>query len=73
SGDGNNIIVDMAAGAGLEDVVDVSSFGFTDFAELQSAMSVVDGRVVLQLDANTSVQFWGISNISELNQNDFIL
>jgi hypothetical protein len=36
-------------------------------------MSVVDGHVVLQLDASTSIQFWGIGNVNQLNENDFIL
>ncbi|WP_108880577.1 Ig-like domain-containing protein [Anderseniella sp. Alg231-50] len=71
--DGDDRIMDFAAGAGLGDVVDVSDYGFADFVTLQSAMSVVDGHVVLQLDANNSVQFWGISNISQLHANDFVL
>ncbi|MGI9513251.1 MAG: DUF4347 domain-containing protein [Anderseniella sp.] len=73
SGDGIDRIADFAAGASLEDVVDVSDFGFADFTALQSAMSVVDGHVVLQLDASTSIQFWGIGNVNQLNENDFIL
>ncbi len=73
SGSGNDVIIDFAAGPTLGDVVDVSDFGFADFTALQSAMSVVDGHVVLQLDTNNSVEFWGIANISQLHENDFIL
>ncbi|MEM7633570.1 MAG: hypothetical protein AAF299_03350, partial [Pseudomonadota bacterium] len=73
SGDGDDRIMDFAAGAGIGDVVNVSDYGFADFAALQSAMSVVDGHVVLQLDANNSIQFWGIASTSQLHENDFVL
>ena len=73
SGSGNDVIIDFAAGPSLGDVVDVSDFGFADFTALQSAMSVVNGHVVLQLDTNNSVEFWGIASISQLHENDFVL
>lgn len=73
SGTGNDVIIDFAAGPSLGDVVDVSDFGFADFTALQSAMSVVDGHVVLQLDTNNSVEFWGVASVSQLHENDFIL
>jgi len=73
NGSNNDVIIDFAAGPSLGDVVNVSDFGFADFASLQSAMSVIDGHVVLQLDTNNSLEFWGIGSISQLHENDFIL
>jgi VCBS repeat-containing protein len=73
NGSNNDVIIDFAAGPSLGDVVNVSDFGFADFATLQSAMSVINGHVVLQLDTNNSVEFWGIGSISQLHENDFIL
>ena len=73
NGDGNDTIMDFLAGLSLGDVVNVSDFGFADFASLQLAMSVVDGHVVLQLDTDDSIRFWGIGNIGQLNQNDFVI
>ncbi len=73
NGDGNDTIMDFIAGSGLDDVVNVSDFGFADFAALQSAMSVIDGHVVLQLDADDSIRFSGIGNTSQLVESDFFL
>ncbi|MGB5215915.1 MAG: Ig-like domain-containing protein, partial [Anderseniella sp.] len=73
NGDGNDTIMDFVAGSGLDDVVNVSDFGFADFAALQSAMSVIDGHVVLQLDADDSIRFSGIGNTSQLVESDFFL
>jgi Ca2+-binding RTX toxin-like protein len=73
NGSNNDVIIDFAAGPSLGDVANVSDFGFADFATLQSAMSVIDGHVVLQLDATSSIQFFGIGSISQLSENDFVL
>lgn len=72
NGDGNDTIMDFVTGPSLEDVVDLSDFGFADFAALQSAMSEIDGYVMLQLDADDSLKFWGIGNISQFDEDDFI-
>jgi Ca2+-binding RTX toxin-like protein len=73
-GSGNDGIYDFVAGAGTEDTLNIQAFGFTDFTAVQAAAFIgADGCVVIQLDADDSVELHGINSIASLHQNDFII
>ncbi len=73
NGSGNDRIAGFVAGAGTDDVLDISDFGFADFAAVQAAASIgPDGCVILQLDADDSVELHGVSSVASLSIDDFI-
>lgn len=65
---GFNRIEDFEAGT---DVIDLVTFGFGDFDNLNLVED--NGTVFLFLDAETSIELTGISSVSELSADDFIL
>ena len=72
-GYGYDRIFGFQAGAGSEDVVDVTAFGFTDFAQLMTGASVSGDYLIVQLDADDSVGFYGLNNVNQLHQDDFMI
>lgn len=70
-GSGTSRIQDFVAGAGTDDVIDVTAF-FSSFEELQVASSVNEGGdVVVALDHN-DVLIIGSVQLSALNAGDFL-
>jgi Ca2+-binding RTX toxin-like protein len=71
NGGGDDTIVDFAAGAGTEDAIDVSAFGYADLASLLAATNDVGGDAVIQLDVDDSVTLLGVSE-AQLHDDDFL-
>jgi Ca2+-binding RTX toxin-like protein len=71
---GQDTVQDFTAGAGTEDVLDVSDFGFADLAQLLAASDDQGGTadVVIDLDNNDSVTLVGV-RIAHLHEDDFLL
>jgi Ca2+-binding RTX toxin-like protein len=72
-GDGNDRIWDFVAGAGSEDQLDISAFGYADLAAVQAASTVTGNGVTIQLDADDSVYLNGVASVLDLHQDDFII
>ena len=72
NGDGNDTINDFKAGAGTNDVMDVTDFGFADAAAVIGNASQVGADTVIQLDADDSVTLLGV-NVSDLHEDDFLI
>ncbi|MGB7204987.1 MAG: hypothetical protein WBD37_05910, partial [Anderseniella sp.] len=72
-GSGYDRIWDFAFGAGSEDQLDISAFGFADLTAVQAASSVTGGGVTIQLDADDSVYLHGVSSIASLSVDDFVI
>jgi hypothetical protein len=83
SGDGNDMFVfhdgsgrtqvaDFEAGAGSDDVLDVSAFGFDSFADVLGAARQDGSDVVIRLDGNDQAVLSNIL-IGALHQDDFLL
>ncbi len=72
-GYGYDRIFGFEAGAGTPDIVDITAFGFSDFADVQAAAYVSGNYVIVQLDADDSVGFYGLNNINQLHQDDFLI
>ncbi len=72
-GYGYDRIFGFQAGAGSEDVVDITAFGFSDFAQVQAAAFVSGNYVIVQLDADDSVGFYGMTDVNQLHQDDFLI
>ncbi len=73
-GDGNDSIVDFAAGAGTEDTIDVSAFGFASLAELLAVATDVGPNVVIDLDQQAGGDQLTLDNvnIADLEASDFV-
>ena len=69
SGDGADVITDFETG---RDDVDLSSFGFDSFEDLNFVQGE-NGNVVLFIDENTSIEFENIDDIQDLSVTDFFL
>lgn len=72
NGTGDDVITDFTAGAGSDDVIDVSDFGFTDFADLLAATNDSGADTVITLDGDDSVTLIGVQE-ANLHEDDFLL
>ncbi|MEP4380245.1 MAG: choice-of-anchor C family protein, partial [Alphaproteobacteria bacterium] len=72
SEDDGDIIGDFEAGAGTEDRIDVSAFGFTDLADLLASTTDVGADTVIDLDTDDSLTLIGVQ-MADLHEDDFIL
>lgn len=74
NGDGQDVIYDFTAGAGSDDVIDLQSLGFANFAEIQAISSLnANGCVNIVFDASNSITLHGVSDVADLHENDFML
>jgi Ca2+-binding RTX toxin-like protein len=73
-GSGNDTINGFVAGAGSEDVLDVTAFGFADFNAVLAATTDDAGNApaVIQLDSDGSITLVGVTK-SQLNADDFLI
>ena len=76
-GDGAGSIQDFIAGAGTDDVINVSAFGFSAFDDgtlndVESALTQVGANGRLQLDADDVLILTGV-DITDLRADDFIV
>jgi len=69
NGTGHDTMIGFVAG-GSEDIIDITSFGFADFAAIMAATTNVNGSAVIALDADDSLTLLGVSRI-ELQPYDF--
>jgi len=71
-GDGTNTITDFTAGAGTDDVIEVSAFSFASYTDFM--LNATDNGVdtTIALDVDDSVTLIGVRMV-ELHQDDFIL
>ena len=72
NGSGDDTITDFAAGAGSDDRIDVSDFGFTDLADLLAATNDSGADTVITLDGDDSLTLIGVQE-AMLHEDDFIL
>jgi Ca2+-binding RTX toxin-like protein len=75
AGFGNDTISDFQVGSAsqpLADVIDLSAFHYTSFAELQTRMTQMGADTVIDIDPATSLRLVGIT-VSQLQGNDFVL
>ncbi|MBT5945357.1 MAG: choice-of-anchor C family protein, partial [Rhodospirillaceae bacterium] len=72
TGGSDSSITGFEAGAGTDDRIDVSDFGFTDLADLLTATNDVGADTVITLDGNDSLTLIGVQ-MAELHEDDFIL
>jgi Ca2+-binding RTX toxin-like protein len=72
NGDGDDVIDDFVAGAGTDDVVDVTAFGFANFTALLAAASETGGNTTIALDGDDSVSLIGV-RFASLHVDDFLL
>ncbi|MEP4380467.1 MAG: VCBS domain-containing protein, partial [Alphaproteobacteria bacterium] len=71
-GTGDDVITDFTEGAGSEDVIDVSDFGFTDFADLLTATNDSGADTVITLDGDDSLTLIGVQE-ANLHEDDFLI
>ena len=72
-GEGIDTIADFEAGAGSDDVIDVTAVRNIDsFAELQAKFSDNGTDTTIQLDAENSIVVLGVT-VADLHQDDFLL
>lgn len=60
-GSGDDTVTDFVAGAGTDDKLDITAFGFATFADVISAASQTGSDTLIQLDADDSVTLLGVS------------
>ena len=72
NGDGDDTIEGFQAGAGSDDVIDLSDFGFADTAAVLAATTDIGGNAVIQLDLDDSLTLIGVLK-SELHGDDFLV
>jgi VCBS repeat-containing protein len=73
NGSGYDRVWDFAFGAGSDDQLDISAFGFADLAAVQAASTVTGSGVTIQLDADDSVYLHGVTSVLDLHQDDFVI
>ncbi|MEP4884870.1 MAG: hypothetical protein ABJ215_00740, partial [Alphaproteobacteria bacterium] len=71
NGDGADAITDFVAGAGTDDILDVSAFGFSDINDLLAASSDVGANVSIALDSDDNLTLIGV-NRTDLHTDDFL-
>jgi VCBS repeat-containing protein len=72
NGTGDDTVTDFTAGAGSADRLDVSDFGFANFAELLDATNDDGADTVITLDDDDSIKLIGVQE-AQLHEDDFIL
>nr|MBC8240808.1 Ig-like domain-containing protein [Alphaproteobacteria bacterium] len=70
-GGGDDTVNDFVAGAGSDDALDISDFGFANLASLLAVTNDAGANTVIQLDANDSITLIGV-NEAQLHQDDFL-
>jgi hypothetical protein len=71
-GSGRSEVADFEAGAGSDDILDVSAFGFDTFADVLGVTRQVGSDVIISLDRNDQVVLNDLS-LGALHENDFLL
>ena len=69
-GDGRDVIINFKTGA-VNDQVQLSNYGFTDFASIQSKLSQVGSDTVLQTSATDLIVFQG-HKVSDFSASNFL-
>jgi hypothetical protein len=69
-GGGSLIVTDFVAGAGTDDVIDLSAFGFTSLADLMAHASQLGSDVMLKLGAKDHIVLDNVS-LGSLSADDF--
>ncbi len=69
-GNGRDTIGDFAGGPGTGDMIDLTGWGYTSFAQLKSAMTMSGADCVITFDAETSLTLKGI-HMNGLHSDDF--
>ena len=70
-GDGGSVIIhDLTAGAGSDDAVDLSVFGFSSFSDVMAQAVDTNSGVTVQLDGTNSLTLSGVNKV-DLHQDDF--
>jgi Ca2+-binding RTX toxin-like protein len=70
-GSGNDTITDFVAGAGTDDVLDISAFGFASLFDVFNAVSQIGNDTLVQFDIDDSVTLLGVIS-TDLDANDFL-
>ncbi|RFB87648.1 hypothetical protein B5K11_26575 [Rhizobium leguminosarum bv. trifolii] len=70
TGFGQDTVTDFAAGAGSEDVLDIGTDLFEDFASVLAAATQVGADTVINHDVNTSITLKNVA-LTSLHQDDF--
>jgi len=71
-GDGFDHVMDFTAGDSSGDVIELTGYGVTTFAQLQAVMSQDGGDVMIAFDSDNQVTLHDVT-LGQLNQNDFLL
>ncbi len=71
-GDGQDIISDFTPGAGTDDRIDLTAFGFANFNAILDRSSDAGADVVVDLDNGDQVTLIGVQKF-ELHDDDFVL
>ena len=72
NGGNDDVVSDFVAGAGTDDVLDVTAFGFATKADAIAAAAQVGADTVIQLDADDTVTLLGV-NAGLLSDDDFVI
>ena len=59
-------------GAGIDDLLDLIAFAFTDTGQVLAAASDQGGDTTIQLDANVTVTLLGVAS-TDLHGDDFLI
>ncbi len=70
-GAGDDTVTDFEAGAGTDDQLDVSDFGFADLADLLASTNDAGADTVITLDGDDSLTLIGVSK-ADLHEDDFL-
>jgi Ca2+-binding RTX toxin-like protein len=70
NGDGNDAVSGFAVGAGSEDRIDLTAFGFTELSDLAS-VTQSGGDTIIQIDTDDSIRLIGV-NVNDLHTDDFL-
>ena len=71
-GDGDDSIADFVTGAGSDDVIDLTDFGFADLADVLNRATDSGADTVIALDIEDSVTLLGV-DLAALDADDFLL
>jgi len=71
-GDGVDHVMDFTVGGSSGDLIGLTGYGVTTFAQLQNFMHQDGGDVVIEFDSNNEITLHGVT-LGQLNQNDFLL
>jgi Ca2+-binding RTX toxin-like protein len=73
-GDVDDVITDFTPGAAVGNVIDLSSWGFLDFADMQANVLFDDSGADLIIDFQTgdTLTLVGVDNEADLHANDFL-